>query len=111
MNQTWFQPEKTDDCPGKPARSDMKSVRIHVKVVPGSRRAGFAGVLGNRLKIRVAAPPEDGKANRAVSSLLAELFGVSERHIELIVGHGSPEKTFRISGISVEQVAERIKSA
>jgi uncharacterized protein (TIGR00251 family) len=104
MNQTWFQPEKTDDCPGKPARSDMKSVRIHVKVVPGSRRAGFAGVLGNRLKIRVAAPPEDGKANRAVSSLLAELFGV-------IVGHGSPEKTFRISGISVEQVAERIKSA
>ena len=48
---------------------------IRVKAVPGSSRSRIAGVLGDRLKIQVAAPPEDGKANKAVAEVLAQWLG------------------------------------
>jgi uncharacterized protein (TIGR00251 family) len=57
----------------------------------------LAGVLGDRLKVRVAAPPEGGKANRAVVELLTDwLVGAS---VELVSGHGTPLKTVRVRGI------------
>jgi uncharacterized protein (TIGR00251 family) len=87
----------------------MNSIRIHLKVVPGSRKEGIAGVLGDRLKIRVGAPAEDGRANQAVCEVLAERLGVRERDIVLIAGHRSTEKTVRVVGVTVEQVMERIE--
>jgi uncharacterized protein (TIGR00251 family) len=111
MNKDWVQPEAPDVCPGKSAKSDMNSVLVHVKVVPGSRRECVVGVLGTRLKIRVAALPEDGRANRAACALLSDVFEVPEKNIELTAGQRSAEKTFRITGITVERVLERVTSA
>ena len=73
-------------------------VRIELKVVPGSRRDKIVGALGDRLKVKVAAPPEDGRANKAVCALLAEALNVSPRDVEVIAGHTSPEKTIRVLG-------------
>jgi uncharacterized protein (TIGR00251 family) len=66
--------------------------------VPGASRSGIAGVLGDRLKVRVASPPEGGKANREVVRLLAEWLDV--RDVEIVAGLSSAEKTVRISGVS-----------
>ncbi len=65
-------------------------VEVRLKVVPGASRTGIAGVLGDRLKLRVAAPPEGGRANRAVEELLSRLSG---RPCRISAGHGTPLKS------------------
>lgn len=67
-----------------------------MKAVPGSSRSRIAGVLGDRLKIQVAAPPEDGKANRALAEVLARWLGIAKSEVELVSGASQPTKVFRI---------------
>jgi uncharacterized protein len=74
------------------------TIELAIKVVPGASRSAIAGVLGDRLKVRVAAPAEGGKANRALVRLLAEWLGV--REVEIIAGGSSAEKTVRVTGLS-----------
>jgi uncharacterized protein (TIGR00251 family) len=80
------------------SRPGQVACRVMLKVVPGSRRDQIVGRLGERLKVKVAAPPEDGKANKAVCRVLAEAVGVGERDVEVVVGHASPEKVVRVLG-------------
>ncbi|MEQ8850837.1 MAG: DUF167 domain-containing protein [Phycisphaerales bacterium] len=75
---------------------DSGGFRLAIKVVPGARRDQIAGLLGERLKVRVSAPPEGGKANKAVCRLIAGAIGVAARDVDVIAGHGSPEKSLRI---------------
>lgn len=83
-----------------PAPDDPANCQILVKVVPGARQDQIVGLLGDRLKIRVAAPPEAGKANAAVCRLLAAALGRRETDLSIIAGHTSPEKTVRVLGRS-----------
>jgi uncharacterized protein len=76
------------------ARRVAGGIEIDVKVVPRASRSEVVGPLGDRLKIRVAAPAEAGKANRAVLELLREWL--STREVEIIAGRSSPEKTVRV---------------
>lgn len=85
--------------------SRVPAVRIRLKVVPGSRKEQIVGPLGDRLKIKVSAPPEQGKANHAVCELLAAAIGVDVRRIEIVVGHSNPEKTARVEGVSSAMLA------
>jgi uncharacterized protein (TIGR00251 family) len=80
------------------ARAVEGGLELAIKVVPGASRSGIAGVLGNRLKVRVAAPPDGGRANRELVRLLGE--GLDVRHVEIVAGLSSAEKTVRISGVS-----------
>ncbi|MCL4221312.1 MAG: DUF167 domain-containing protein [Phycisphaerales bacterium] len=91
-----------------PIEAGEGGVLIRVKAVPGARSDQVAGVLGDRLKVRVSAPPEAGKANRAIAELLAASLGVRARQVTLVAGPGSPEKTFLASGVSVEQAARAL---
>jgi uncharacterized protein (TIGR00251 family) len=75
-------------------------VEISVKVVPGASRDRIAGVLGDAIKIQVAAPPEKGKANQAVIRLLAELLQHPAREISVVQGPTSPRKTILVRGMS-----------
>ena len=78
---------------------------MRVKAVPGASRDQIAGLLGDRLKIRVSAPPEGGKANRAIARVLAGglgVLGVRASDVELVRGTSSAEKTFRIMGVTLE---------
>jgi uncharacterized protein len=90
-----------------PLPDGTPAVRLDVKVVPGARRTEIAGPLGDRLKIRVAAPPEDGKANRAVCELVARELGVKERFVTVLSGQSNPEKTLLILGISAQEARSR----
>jgi uncharacterized protein len=72
------------------------SIDIRLKVVPGSRKNEIVGPHGDRLKIKVAAPPEGGKANAAVCQLLAETLELSARDVTIIAGTSSAEKVARV---------------
>ena len=74
------------------------AIRIPLKVVPGARRDVVVGLLGDRLKVRVAAAPEAGRANVAVLRLLAETFGVAVGDVGLIAGTASSMKTVEVTG-------------
>ncbi|MCB9846121.1 MAG: DUF167 domain-containing protein [Phycisphaeraceae bacterium] len=77
---------------------------LRVKAVPGSSRSAIAGRLGDRLKVRVSAPPEGGRANRAIRELLAEALGIAPAAVEVVSGHARAEKVVRIAGIEPERI-------
>ncbi len=79
-----------------------------VKVVPGSSRTALAGVLGDLLKIKVAAPPEKGKANKCLVEFLAKQLGVKKNQISIIAGQANPVKTIQVAGISIEALLEKL---
>lgn len=86
---------------------DPQGCLLRLKVVPGSRTSAIAGVLGDRLKVKVAAPPEDGKANRAVCALLAAALGVRAQDVVVTQGQTSPEKLVLVRGVTAAIAAER----
>ncbi|MFZ4572890.1 MAG: DUF167 domain-containing protein [Phycisphaerales bacterium] len=108
MQTPFLQDEVAPPARSGAATSDTRAVRIALKVVPGSRREEVAGMLGERLKIRVSAPPEDGKANRAVCRVLAEALGADERDVTIVVGTTNPEKVARVAGMSAAEVRARL---
>lgn len=85
-------------------------VRLAVKVVPGSSNDTIVGLLGDRLKVRVASPPEGGKANRAVLSLLARHLRVRPADLAIAQGQSSSEKVVAISGLGIETVRLRLST-
>lgn len=88
----------------------MTGHRLLVKVVPGARRDQIAGMLGDRLKIRVCAPPEGGKANKAVCALIAARLGLKPSQVVIERGATSTDKTIRIEGVG-EDVLRRVLDA
>ena len=84
---------------------------LTVKVAPGARRNEIAGWMGDVLKLRVSAPPEKGRANGAVTALLARTFSTSKDRIVIVAGAGSRRKRIRIEGLTPEEVRARIGAA
>jgi len=82
---------------------------VRLKVVPGSSRDAVGGLLGDRIKIKVAAAAESGKANKAVCDLLARTLGVKPRDLEIVSGQTSPEKVIRVAGVSVAEAKVALK--
>jgi uncharacterized protein (TIGR00251 family) len=78
---------------------------IRVKAVPGARSDAIAGPLGDRLKVRVGAPPEGGRANEAIVALLAGVLGRRSREVTIASGRTRPEKTVRVAGARAEDVS------
>lgn len=85
-----------------------RGLTIRLKVVPGASRDAISGWLGDRLKIRVSAPPEHGKANEAVCRLLAKALNIDRRRIHVTAGATSPEKTIEIEGLTELDAAARL---
>ena len=79
-------------------------VKLPVKVVPGSSRDCIAEWLDGRLKVRVRAKPEKGRANAAVEKLLAKTLGVAPRQVQVASGWTSSRKIVEIDGLSDDDV-------
>ena len=94
--------------PGEIISTVEGGVAIRLKAVPGARRDEIVGVLGDRLKVRVSAPPEGGKANKAICSLLAGALGATTRDVEIVSGHRSAEKVARVIGIDEPTARQRL---
>lgn len=82
---------------------------LHVKVVPGASRNRVVGMLGDALKVQVAAAPEKGKANEAVREILAHFFGVKIGQVELISGQTQPRKTFLLKGVNDAAFQQKLR--
>ena len=76
------------------------AVTISIRVQPRASRTEIAGMHGDALKIRLAAPPVDGEANDECVRFLARTLGVSRTAVEILSGHASRSKVIRVDGIS-----------
>ncbi len=71
-----------------------------VHAQPGAKRSEVVGPFGDALKIRLAAPPIEGRANEELIRFLAVLLGATKRQVEIVSGPGSRRKRVRVSGVS-----------
>jgi uncharacterized protein (TIGR00251 family) len=90
---------------------DADSVVLRVHVQPGAGRTAVVGRHGTALKVRVAAPPEGGRANDACKALLVETFGVKAADVELTSGASSRMKRFRLGHVDVDEFRDRLERA
>ena len=87
------------------------STRLRLRVSPGARSARVVGRHGQAWKVRVAAPPEGGRANDAVVRLLAETLSLPRGAVTLVSGHGARDKVVRLDGLDQTQIERRLQSA
>ena len=83
---------------------------LNVKVVPGSSRDRVAGRYGDGIKVQVSAPPEGGKANKAVINVIAAALGVRAQQVQIIKGHTQARKVVEISSMELADVLARVGS-
>lgn len=88
-----------------PVKRSPSGVTIDVWVVPGASRTKLAGLYGEKVKLRVTAPPEGGRANREAVELLEDLLGTP---VSLVKGMTSRNKVFELAGHDVETVNRKL---
>jgi len=89
-------------------RSDGADVVLSLHVQPGARKTEIAGLHGEALKIRLAAPPVDGKANECLIGFLAETLGIAKARIDLVGGVTARAKRVRVEGVDAESVRRKL---
>ncbi len=97
-------------APAGPAwlNASSEGVDLLVHVQPGARRNGVAGLHGGRLKVAVAAPAIDGRANLALLGVLAGAAGLPLRSVTLVAGAGSRDKRVHLAGIGADALRARL---
>ena len=91
-------------------RAAAPSATLRIKVVPRAPQNRIEGWQGETLKVRLQAPPVEGKANGALIALLADTFHVGNGQIEILSGETARLKVVRIHGLSAEQVKAKVDS-
>lgn len=86
-------------------------VKLEVEVAPRSSRPGVAGRRGRALRVRVAAPPEKGRANKEVQEIVAAFLGVPRRAVSLARGASARRKVLEIEGLSADDLEEALARA
>ena len=89
-------------------RPTQKGAAIKVRVQPGSSRNEVMGYQLDVLRLRVNAPPQNGKANAAVVSLLAETLGVPKGQVRIIRGLASRNKLVVVDSLSADELRLRL---
>lgn len=87
-------------------REPSEGVTFNVKVVPRAHRSEIVGMENDALKVRLNAPPVEGRANQALVELLAHALGVPRATIEIIRGASSRHKVVRVRGAPTEKIKD-----
>lgn len=82
---------------------------LPVKAQPGARRNGVMGEHAGSLKVAVTQAPEKGKANEAIIEVLADLLELKRNQLRLASGATSSQKRFLVTGVSLDELQQRIE--
>lgn len=85
-------------------------VLLPVQAVPRSSRTQIDTTVAGALRVRLAAPPVDGAANKLLVEVIATWLGVPKRNVELIAGQRGKRKTVLVRGVNAADVAARLES-
>lgn len=85
-----------------------RGVSIRVKILPRAPVSSIEGIHGDALKIRLDAPPVDGKANAALLRFIARKLGIPPRSLAILIGEMSRNKTILVEGVDFGVVRERL---
>jgi uncharacterized protein (TIGR00251 family) len=88
-------------------RESGASVTLTLHIQPGARTTEVTGIHGDALKIRLAAPPVDGKANAALIEFVAQRLGVAKSLLSLKSGHSARRKVLEVN-VSVSDIAQKL---
>ena len=83
-------------------------VILQVHVVPRSAKSEVAGVQGDALKLRIAAPPVEGQANKECIRFLSDILGIRKKQVVIVGGSKSKNKTIAIEGIRKKDIVALI---
>lgn len=89
-------------------RADGADVVLTLHIQPGAKKTEVAGIHGEALKIRLAAPPVDGKANAALLAFVAERMALPKSRVELVSGQTSRAKRVRVLDCAPEQARAQL---
>jgi uncharacterized protein len=89
----------------------VPTTRLRIRVSPGARTTELVGRQGEAWKVRVAAPPERGRANDAVLKLLADRLGVARGELTLVSGASGRDKVVELHGITADEADRRLEGA
>ena len=87
------------------------TARVSLLVSPGATRNKVLGFAEGQLRIKVAAPPVKGKANRELIAFLSQVLDIGKSDINIIKGHTSRNKLIAIDGLSQEEAMKRLSSS
>ena len=87
------------------------TIRLNLRVSPGAGRSAVVGRHGDAWKLRVAAPPERGRANASVVSLLATSLEIGRPDVRIVSGAASRDKVVEIVGLTLQETEQRLASA
>jgi len=92
-------------------RKSKEGWLISVHAQPGAKKSAVAGLHGDALKVRVAAPPVEGKANEALTAFVARALGLPRRAVSIVKGESSREKLLLITDASADPARLLLKES
>ena len=93
------------------ADEDEDGITLTLRVVPRARKSEIVGVHGEALKVRLAAPPVEGAANRALVAFLARRLGVRKQQVSITSGERSRQKSVHIAGLTADEALQRLSAS
>jgi len=91
------------------APTSTERCTLKLRVQPKASRNQVDGFEDGTLRLRVTAPPTEGKANAGVIALLSKTLGISKSRLEIIRGHSSRDKVVFIQTLTEQEVRQRIE--
>jgi uncharacterized protein len=86
-----------------------KTIRLEVYIQPNAGRSQVSSFSAGVLKVRIAAPPIEGKANQKLIEFLSEVLDIAKSNLIIIRGQTGKHKLIEITGLSEEQINNRIE--
>ncbi len=93
-----------------PLKETKIGVTFSVQVIPRASKCEIVGATGDALKVKLSAPPVEGKANEACLRFLAEQFNLARNRLSIIGGQTSRKKVIQVSGMKSNEMAMLLKS-
>jgi len=89
-------------------RASGDGVTLSLHIQPGAKSSEIVGLHGDALKVRLAAPPVDGKANAALLEFIADCLEVARNRVELKSGQSTRRKVLAVAGIDLDTASRRL---